>query len=85
MKKYLLILLLSLSFAVQAQPKQPVTDADYNNMHIEMADKMRTEGKIYVVVAILVTILAGFVVYITRIDSKVTKIEKALDEKKEGL
>ena len=77
--------MLSLSFAVQAQPKQPVTEADYNNMHIEMADKMRAEGKIYVVVAILVTILAGFVVYTIRIDSKVSKIEKVLDQKKQGL
>lgn len=84
MKKYLLILLLAFSFATQAQPKQPVTEADYNNMHIEMADNMRAEGKIYVVVAILVTILAGFVVYTIRIDSKVTKVEKALDQKNEG-
>lgn len=85
MKKYLLILLFSLSFAAQGQPKQPVTEADYNNMHIEMADQMRAEGKIYVVVAILTTILAGFVVYAIRIDRKVSKIEKELSQKKEIL
>lgn len=84
MKKYFLILFFSLSIAVQAQDKQPVTEADYNNMHIKMADNMRAEGKIYVVVAILVTILAGFVAYTIRIDSKVTKIEKAIGQKNES-
>lgn len=85
MKKYIFILLLFLSFAVQSQPKQPVTEADYSNTTIEMADKMRAEGKIYVVVAILTAILAGFVVYMIRIDSKVGKIEKELNKKSEGL
>jgi hypothetical protein len=31
---------------------------------IEMADKMRESGKIYVVVAVLVTVFVGIVVYL---------------------
>lgn len=78
MKRYILVLLISLSFAVQSQPKQPVTEADYSNTNIEMADKMRAEGKIYVVVAILATILAGFIVYTVSIDRKIAGLEKEL-------
>lgn len=48
----------------------------------EMADTMRSEGKIYVVVAILLVILIGLVVYLITIDRKVTKLEKRLNEGK---
>jgi len=48
----------------------------------EMADAMRSEGKIYVVVAILLIIFAGLVVYLAMLDRKVTRIEKKLPEKK---
>ena len=48
----------------------------------EMADAMRSEGKIYVVVAILLIIFAGLVVYLVMLDRKVTGIEKKLPEKK---
>jgi len=48
----------------------------------EMADAMRSEGKIYVVVAILLIIFAGLVVYLVMLDRKVTRIEKKLPEKK---
>jgi hypothetical protein len=43
---------------------------------VEMADLMRSEGKIYVVVAILVLIFAGIVGYLIKIDRKLTKLEK---------
>jgi CcmD family protein len=48
----------------------------------EMADTMRSEGKIYVVVAILLIIFAGLVIYLVMLDRKVTRIEKKLPEKK---
>jgi protein-S-isoprenylcysteine O-methyltransferase Ste14 len=48
----------------------------------EMADTMRSEGKIYVVVAILLIIFAGLIAYLVMIDRKVTRIEKKLPEKK---
>ncbi len=48
----------------------------------EMADTMRSEGKIYVVVAILLIIFAGLIVYLVMLDRKLTRIEKKLPEKK---
>lgn len=45
---------------------------------VEMADTMRSEGKIYVVVAILVLILAGLIAYLITIDRKVSNLEKRL-------
>jgi hypothetical protein len=48
---------------------------------VEMADTMRSEGKIYVVVAILVTILAGLLAYVFLMDRKITRLEKKLNEK----
>ena len=78
MKKYIFIILLFISISAFGQPKQKVTEADYENSQIEMADALRAEGKIYVVVAILATILVGFIVYTVRIDSKLSKIEKEI-------
>ena len=41
-----------------------------------MADEMRSNGKIYVVVAVLVTIFIGIVLYLIRLDRKLTRLEK---------
>ena len=41
-----------------------------------MADEMRSKGKIYVVVAVLVTIFIGIILYLIRLDRKITKLEK---------
>lgn len=43
---------------------------------IDMADTMRSNGKIYVVLAIILTIFTGLIFYIIRIDRKITEIEK---------
>lgn len=43
-----------------------------------MASTMRSNGKIYVVVAVLATIVAGLFFYLIRIDKKVSKLEKDL-------
>lgn len=48
----------------------------------EMADTMRSEGKIYVVVAILLVILVGLAAYLFMVDRKVTRLEKKIDENK---
>lgn len=42
----------------------------------EMADLLRSNGRIYVVVAVMVTILAGLVLYVVRLDKKISKLEK---------
>ncbi|MFN5556259.1 MAG: CcmD family protein [Chryseotalea sp.] len=43
---------------------------------VEMADAFRADGKIYVVVAMVLIILAGFFVYLIRVDRKLSRIEK---------
>lgn len=43
---------------------------------VEMADAMRANGKIYVVVTVCVTILVGLFLYVFSIDRKLSKIEK---------
>jgi hypothetical protein len=42
----------------------------------EMADVMRSNGRIYVVVAVVVLILLGLILYMIRIDRKIGKLEK---------
>ncbi len=49
---------------------------------VEMADTLRSDGKIYVVVTILVVILAGLIAYLVTIDRKVSRLEKKLHENK---
>jgi CcmD family protein len=44
----------------------------------QMADTMRAEGKIYVVVAIILVIFLGLVAYLAYTDRKVSKLEKRL-------
>jgi CcmD family protein len=46
----------------------------------EMADGMRANGKIYVVVGIILIVLVGLVVYLVMMDKKLTRIEKQLDQ-----
>ena len=46
------------------------------NNKVEMADTMRSNGRIYVVVAVVLTILIGLILYVFRVDRKMTKLEK---------
>jgi CcmD family protein len=41
-----------------------------------MADTLRTEGKIYVIVGIILIVLAGLFVYLFLLDRKVSRIER---------
>jgi len=59
MKNTLFVLLMLLSLAGKAQNKIEVTAADYSNTSVEMADLMRSEGKIYVLVGIIVLLFLG--------------------------
>ena len=62
------ILLLSLFVALAMNSTaQPV---------VEMADTMRAEGKIYVVVAVLSTVFVGLAAYLFFLDRRVSKLEK---------
>jgi len=42
-------------------------------------DVMRTSGKIYVVVAVCLTILIGLFVYVFLLDRKISRLEKGKD------
>jgi CcmD family protein len=66
LKRLLFILLASTLFSVAA-----VAQSD-----IEMADMWHTNGKIYVVVAVLAVIFVGIVVYLITLDRKLRKLEK---------
>jgi len=67
MKKILLSLLLlfsaTLLFAQQSND-------------VEMADQMKSSGKIYVVIATIVIIFIGLAVYLFTIDQRLKKIER---------
>jgi predicted transporter len=62
-----IILFLVVSVIVKAQD---------GTKKVEMADLMRSNGRIYVVVAVMLTILIGLVLYVVRIDRKISKLEK---------
>ena len=67
MKSISLLALLLLSFIfVTAQTAQAV----------EMADGMRSSGKIYVVISTIVIVFTGLAIYLFSIDRRLKKIEK---------
>ena len=74
MKSKILSFLLSMGI-ITSKAQQTVQSSS------TMADGMRSNGKIYVVVAVLLTILLGLIAYVIRIDKKVSRLEK--DSKQE--
>jgi tRNA(Phe) wybutosine-synthesizing methylase Tyw3 len=47
---------------------------------VEMADALRSSGKIYVVVVVVAVVFAGLMAYLWRIDKKVSKLEDHIAE-----
>ena len=47
---------------------------------IEMAEMMRSEGKIYIVIGVLMIIFIGFIFYLIRLDRRGTKMENEEDQ-----
>lgn len=80
MKKWLIVLFLLISLEGIAQEKIVITEDDYQNSRVEMADVMRSEGKIYVLVGIIGIVFAGILVYVIATDKKVGKLEKLLKD-----
>jgi CcmD family protein len=85
MKKLLFLFLLFGSLNGFSQSKQQINQEDYTNHRIEMADQLRAEGKIYVVVAIVLVILISLLGYTFLLDKKISRLEKELHEKKHHL
>ena len=48
---------------------------------VEMADKFRADGKIYVVLAVAGLILTGLFIYLIVADCKISKLEKEIKKK----
>lgn len=71
--KFSLAALLLVSQNLLAQ--QPVTNG------VEMADQLRADGKIWVVVAVIAAVFAGIIVYLIRLDRQIGKLEKEVKEK----
>jgi len=72
MHKYMTRWLLSLvlvAFCTIVFGQQP-------NPPVEMADTMRSNGKIFVVVAVIVTLFAGIILYLVSLDRKISRLEK---------
>ncbi|UTA69166.1 MULTISPECIES: CcmD family protein [Emticicia] len=68
MKRILALVMMTLLFSTNLFAQQEV----------EMADKMRADGKIWVVVAVIGLVLAGIITYLVLLDRKISKIEKGL-------
>ena len=45
---------------------------------VEMADEMRSNGKIYVVVAVACVVFAVITVYLISVDRKINRLEKTM-------
>jgi len=58
-----------------------MAQAQSDSQHVEMADQLRANGKIYVVVAVLIIILLGLILYVVRLDRKITRLEKETSQK----
>lgn len=50
--------------------------------NVEMADGLRSSGKIYVVVGVLCIIFIGIVAYLMNLDNKLTKLKKEIEQLK---
>lgn len=47
----------------------------------EMADGLRSSGKIYVIVIIIMIVLTGLIVYLFSMDRKLSRLEKTIQER----
>ncbi|MBF8964890.1 hypothetical protein I0P70_16700 [Pontibacter sp. FD36] len=69
-----------LAFEPTMAQDQMVEFSSAPQQNIEMADTLRQDGKIYVVVAVLLTVLAGVLFYLIALDRKVGRLEKQLKD-----
>lgn len=68
MKKLILTLILILTFTFNLLAQ--------SSNGVEMADSLRSSGKIYVVVLVISVVFIGIAIYLFSIDSRLKKIEK---------
>jgi hypothetical protein len=63
---FMLIVSLASTTVIHAQDSKEST----------VGELMRSNGRIYVVIAVMLTILAGLILYLVRLDRKISKLEK---------
>lgn len=73
-------MLLLASISLKAQDKIGITEEDYQNSSVQMADGMRSDGKIYVLVTIIGIVLGGILVYVIQTDRKISGLEKKFNK-----
>jgi len=78
MQKWLVVFLLFISLQVMAQEKKEINNEDYQNYSVEMADEMRSNGKIYVLVGVIGIVMGGILVYLISTDKKLSRLEKEI-------
>lgn len=49
---------------------------------VEMADQLRADGKIWVVVLVIAVVFAGIIIYLIRLDRQLSKVEKEISSRK---
>lgn len=49
---------------------------------VEMADQLRSDGKIWVVVAVIATVFFGIILYLVNLDRKIGKLEREIGDQK---
>ena len=47
---------------------------------VEMADQLRADGKIWVVVAVIATVFFGIIAYLVRLDRQLGKLERDISQ-----
>ena len=68
----LLLVIYSLTITVVAAAQSGAEEDE----KVQMAEGLRSSGKIYVVVAVLLVILAGLFFYLVQLDRKLKRLEK---------
>lgn len=71
MKKLITAIVLTMLTVLMATAKVP---------EVEMADHMRADGKIYVVVSVMTILFLGMLIYLILLDKKISKIEQSLND-----
>jgi hypothetical protein len=78
--KYLRILLF-FAFLMSALPGLPQAQGNAPAAEqVEMADDLRSSGKIYVVVLVVMTVFTGLMIYALLTDRKLREVEKELED-----
>ncbi len=87
MKKIVAVLTLFFALSVQgiAQEKIPISERDYSNQQIEMADRLRADGKIWVVVGTIGIVVGGIFLYLFLLEKKIGRIEKSVESENKQL